>query len=139
MKKNKLINIKIIGLGGGGIKFMAVILAKILQDQGKRVSLYLIYDAAIRGGKIDADLIISNQQIDCPIITSIDYLIVLGKRELVYSQVKKIINAENNMFALGLILKELNVDINSIDLKKYLPEKDQDENIKNIYQGFNSQ
>lgn len=67
--------IKILGEAGQGVKLLSYTLASILAQLGYEVSLNLEYDAAVRGGKIDADLIYSERKIENPIIDEADVLI----------------------------------------------------------------
>ncbi len=67
--------IKIVGEAGQGVKLLSYTTASILAQLGYEVSLNLEYDAAVRGGNINADLIYSESQIENPIIDEADVLI----------------------------------------------------------------
>lgn len=67
--------IKIMGEAGQGVKLMSYTLASILSQLGNEVSLSLEYDSAVRGGKISADLIYSDNPIENPFIDEADVLI----------------------------------------------------------------
>ncbi len=72
---NKERKIKILGEAGQGVKLLSYTTASILAQLGYEVSLNLEYDAAVRGGKINADLIYSEVEIENPIIDEADILI----------------------------------------------------------------
>ncbi len=67
--------IKILGEAGQGVKLLSSTLASILAQLGYEVSLNLEYDAAVRSGSINTDLIYSERPIDNPIIDEADVLI----------------------------------------------------------------
>ncbi len=67
--------IKILGEAGQGVKLLSYTMASILAQLGYEVSLNLEYDAAVRGGNINADLIYSEDKIENPIIDEADVLI----------------------------------------------------------------
>jgi Pyruvate/2-oxoacid:ferredoxin oxidoreductase gamma subunit/GNAT superfamily N-acetyltransferase len=67
--------IKIVGEAGQGIKLLSYTLAQILAQLGREVSLSLAYDASVRGGTIQADLIYSTLPIENPVIDEADVLI----------------------------------------------------------------
>lgn len=71
--------IKIIGEAGQGVKLLSHTLASILARLGNRVSLTLDYDSAVRSGRISADLIYSDVDIENPIIDEADVLIKFTK------------------------------------------------------------
>jgi Pyruvate/2-oxoacid:ferredoxin oxidoreductase gamma subunit/GNAT superfamily N-acetyltransferase len=67
--------IKILGEAGQGVKLLSYTMASILTQLGYEVSLNLEYDAAVRSGSINADLIYSERRIENPIIDEADVLI----------------------------------------------------------------
>ena len=67
--------IKILGEAGQGVKLLSYTMASILTELGYEVSLNLEYDAAVRSGSINADLIYSERPIENPIIDEADVLI----------------------------------------------------------------
>lgn len=125
------------GLGGQGVRFVTVILAKILQDRDFFVSCYFLYDAAMRGGKIKGELAFSPQPNPKPIGTKIDYLVLLDESyQPEQTEADKILKAGNNMLALGKILQELGINPEEIDIKNYLPQRNLDNNTKDINKGY---
>jgi Pyruvate/2-oxoacid:ferredoxin oxidoreductase gamma subunit/GNAT superfamily N-acetyltransferase len=71
--------IKIMGEAGQGVKLLSHTLASILARLGNKVSLTLDYDSAVRSGRISADLIYSDVDIENPIIDEADVLIKFTK------------------------------------------------------------
>ncbi len=67
------------GEAGQGIKLMAHTLANILAKLGKEVTLNLIYDAAVRGGNIRAEIVYSDDPIDVPFFEEADIALQLSK------------------------------------------------------------
>lgn len=69
----------LVGEAGQGIKLMAHILASILTNLGKEVALNLVYDAAVRGGNIKAEIIYSDEPIDVPFFEEADIGLQLSR------------------------------------------------------------
>lgn len=67
------------GEAGQGIKLMAHALANILARLGKEVALNIVYDAAVRGGNIRAEMIYSDDPIDVPFFEEADIGLQLSK------------------------------------------------------------
>lgn len=67
------------GEAGQGIKLMAHALANILAKLGKEVALNLVYDAAVRGGNIYAEIVYSDDPIDVPFFEEADIGLQLSK------------------------------------------------------------
>ncbi|MBW7899196.1 2-oxoglutarate ferredoxin oxidoreductase subunit gamma [Candidatus Brocadiaceae bacterium B188] len=67
------------GEAGQGIKLMAHALANILAKLGKEISLNLVYDAAVRGGNIHAEIVYSDSPIDVPFFEEADVGLQLSK------------------------------------------------------------
>lgn len=70
--------IKLIGKGGQGIKLLGHVLGNILTELDYFVSLNFAFDTAVRGGKISADMVYSDKEIENPIIDEADILLFLG-------------------------------------------------------------
>jgi len=120
-------SIKIKGLGGQGIKTIALILAKILQDQKYYIILTLEYDAFVRQGQSCASLIFSKNKIENPITEHFD-------KEYDFNDPKIKNQKSENMILLGMILKDFNIKTTA--LIKYLPQKQKQENLKAIKIGL---
>ena len=67
------------GEAGQGIKLMAHALANILAKLGKEVALNLVYDAAVRGGNIRAEIVYSDEPIAVPFFEEADIGLQLSK------------------------------------------------------------
>ena len=136
MKKET--RIKITGEGGQGVKFLTNVLGEWLKNRDFFVSYYFLYDAAMRGGKIKSELVFSKSQSQSPIGENFDLLVMLCQTPLNYRKnSKKIIKAENNMLALGMILKTLGFSFDEQSLLKILPERNKTDNLKAIKTGYN--
>ncbi|MEW6357369.1 MAG: GNAT family N-acetyltransferase [Planctomycetota bacterium] len=66
------------GSAGQGVKVMGQVLARILAELGKDVTLNVVYGAAVRGGEIEAELIYSDKKIDVPFIDEADVRVQLS-------------------------------------------------------------
>lgn len=130
--------IKIKGLGGQGVKFVSGVFGNIVQSQDKYVSIHLDYDAAMRGGGIESTIIVADEPIDCPVTSEFDYLVDMAQNSSVNGHAQTIIKADNNMLALGKLLKALDYNLKKINFKEHLPSRFQDQNINNIKQGYSS-
>lgn len=151
--------IKISGSGGQGVKLLAHVLGAIIAEMGKKVSINYDYDTAVWGGGITADLIYSDQEIGSPLIEKpqiklqLDYqkedkilvkrtLVKSGKKTIATLPLQKIAEEKLgtprvlNMVVLGNLLKLLGINLEGIDLKKYLPPKFIEKNIEAIQYGY---
>jgi len=73
------IEIRIGGTGGQGLILSAKMLADALAAEGKRVAQSQTYEPTSRGGFCSADLVIASGDVDYPLPTAIDYLVLLDK------------------------------------------------------------
>ncbi len=71
--------IRISGSGGQGLLLSARILAEALLGEGKSVAQSESYEPTSRGGLSRADLVISDGGADYPLVTSLDYLLILDQ------------------------------------------------------------
>lgn len=71
--------IRFAGSGGQGLQLSAKILAKALNTEGKHVSLSQGFEPTSRGGLSRSDLVVGNEQPDYPLVTALDYLILLDQ------------------------------------------------------------
>jgi Pyruvate/2-oxoacid:ferredoxin oxidoreductase gamma subunit/ribosomal protein S18 acetylase RimI-like enzyme len=67
------------GEAGQGIKLIAHVMANILAKLGKEVAMNLVYDAAVRGGNIRAEIVYSDYPIDVPFFEEADIALQLSK------------------------------------------------------------
>ena len=73
------IEIRIGGTGGQGLILSAKMLADAMAASGKRVAQSQAYEPTSRGGFCNADLVISDGEVDFPLLTAIDHLVVLDR------------------------------------------------------------
>ena len=156
---NMIKKIFISGSGGQGIKLMSFVLSKIILKLDYNVSLMFDYDAAMRGGTIDAFLVYSDRKIDNPLIEEADIFLKLAENgdDIIAEKIicqKGLCDGEEipfmetakekfgnplvmNMLAVGVLLKKLNLDLNRVDIESLIPEKNKDQNIEAIKYGHN--
>ena len=73
------IEIRIGGTGGQGLILSAKMLADALAAGGKRVAQSETYEPTSRGGFCNADLVISETEVDFPLTTALDCLVLLDR------------------------------------------------------------
>ncbi len=159
----------IAGEAGQGIKVMAHALANILAKLGKEVSLNVVYDAAVRGGTITAELIFSDERIDVPFFDKADICLQLSKplrrrfdaeKQLIEESIaeymepadsKEIIPFKReaierfgspifiNMIALGRLLHHIGIPIDKVDFRSGLPARFLEENVRAVKYGYTYQ
>ena len=71
--------IRIAGTGGQGLILSAKMLADALASGGRRVAQSQTYEPTSRGGFCNSDLVISEGEVDFPLATEIDYLVLLDR------------------------------------------------------------
>ena len=69
---NTRIEIRIGGTGGQGLILAAKMLADALAAGGKRVAQSQTYEPTSRGGFCNADLVVSDAEVDFPLTTALD-------------------------------------------------------------------
>ena len=69
--------IRFSGSGGQGLQPVAKILGAVVAADGRHIALSQSYEPTSRGGLSRADLVISEGAADYPLVTQLDYLIVL--------------------------------------------------------------
>ncbi len=79
LENHRTKKIVLAGEAGQGIKLIAHALANIVAKLGKEVALNLVYDAAVRGGNIRAEMIYSDDSIDVPFFEEADIGLQLSK------------------------------------------------------------
>lgn len=67
------------GLGGQGVLSTGLIIAKIAMDEGKKVTWMPSYGAEMRGGAVDCNIKIGEDEIASPFVKDIDILIAFSK------------------------------------------------------------
>ena len=73
------IEIRIGGTGGQGLILSAKILADALAAGGKRVAQSQSYEPTSRGGFCSADLVVADGEVDFPLATALDCLVLLDR------------------------------------------------------------
>ena len=71
--------IRIGGTGGQGLILCAKMLADALTTAGKRVAQSQTYEPTSRGGYCNSDLVISAREVDFPLATALDCLVLLDQ------------------------------------------------------------
>jgi 2-oxoglutarate ferredoxin oxidoreductase subunit gamma len=71
--------IRIGGTGGQGLILSAKMLADALAAGGNSVAQSQTYEPTSRGGFCNADLVVSKTEVDFPLTTAIDYLVLLDR------------------------------------------------------------
>jgi 2-oxoglutarate ferredoxin oxidoreductase subunit gamma len=72
----------IAGFGGQGIMLTGKLLAQTAMNAGKEVTYMPSYGAEVRGGTANCMVVISENEIACPVVGKPDSLIVLNKASL---------------------------------------------------------
>jgi 2-oxoglutarate ferredoxin oxidoreductase subunit gamma len=76
---NSRIEMRLGGTGGQGLLLSAKILAHALAADGKSVAQSQTYEPTSRGGFCNADLVVSDVEVDFPLATAIDHLVLLDQ------------------------------------------------------------
>jgi len=74
--------IVIAGFGGQGIMLAGKLLAQTAMREGKEVTYMPSYGAEVRGGTANCMVVISEEEIACPLVAQPDSLIVMNKASL---------------------------------------------------------
>jgi len=80
------IQIRLSGTGGQGLILAGRMLAQALVIEGSRVAQSQSYEPTSRGGVSRADLVVSQSEVDYPLVTDLDYLLVLDQSALNISE-----------------------------------------------------
>lgn len=73
------LEIRIGGTGGQGLILCAKMLADALCAKGRRVAQSQTYEPTSRGGYCNSDLVISDREVDYPLATALDCLVLLDR------------------------------------------------------------
>jgi 2-oxoglutarate ferredoxin oxidoreductase subunit gamma len=71
------VEIRVSGSGGQGLLLSAHILAHALILEGRKVAQSQSYEPTSRGGMSRSDLVISDENVDYPLATALDYVLIL--------------------------------------------------------------
>ena len=66
------------GFGGQGLLFMGKLVAQISMDSGRHVSYFPSYGAEVRGGTANCHVVISDDEIHCPVVEHASSLIIMN-------------------------------------------------------------
>ena len=75
----KEIEIRLSGSGGQGLILAARVLATALSSEGLNVARSQSYEPTSRGGLSRSDLVVSDGEVDYPLVTALDYLVILDQ------------------------------------------------------------
>ncbi|MDP6691942.1 MAG: 2-oxoacid:acceptor oxidoreductase family protein [Alphaproteobacteria bacterium] len=79
------VEIRFGGTGGQGLQLSAKLLADALSAQGLNVARSQSYEPTSRGGISRSDLVISHEAIDFPLLSKLDFLLLLDQPALAIS------------------------------------------------------
>jgi 2-oxoglutarate ferredoxin oxidoreductase subunit gamma len=79
MTDGKRVEIRIAGSGGQGLILAGKMLADALAAAGRRVAQSQTYEPTSRGGFCNADLVIAQGEVDFPLATALDCLVLLDR------------------------------------------------------------
>jgi 2-oxoglutarate ferredoxin oxidoreductase subunit gamma len=79
MKPGARMEIRIGGTGGQGLILSAKMLADALASMGRRVAQSQTYEPTSRGGFCNSDLVVSEGEVDYPLATALDCLVLLDR------------------------------------------------------------
>jgi 2-oxoglutarate ferredoxin oxidoreductase subunit gamma len=71
------LEIRIAGTGGQGLILAAKMLAVALAAAGRHVAQSQTYEPTSRGGFCTSDLVVADDEVDYPLVTALDYLVLL--------------------------------------------------------------
>jgi 2-oxoglutarate ferredoxin oxidoreductase subunit gamma len=77
--RDSRLEIRIGGTGGQGLILCAKMLADALCASGRRVAQSQTYEPTSRGGFCNSDLVIADGDVDFPLATALDYLVLLDR------------------------------------------------------------
>ena len=77
--RNARLELRIGGTGGQGLILCAKMLADALCAAGKHVAQSQTYEPTSRGGYCNSDLVISSREVDFPLATALDCLVLLDR------------------------------------------------------------
>ena len=66
------------GFGGQGLLFMGKLVAQISMDNGRHVTYFPSYGAEVRGGTANCHVVISDDEIHCPIVEHASSLVIMN-------------------------------------------------------------
>ena len=85
MASNQAFQLRLSGTGGQGMILGGRMLARTLTDLGLKVSQSTTYEPTSRGGVSRCDLVVAPHAVDFPLVTGLDYLLVLAQAAVAIS------------------------------------------------------
>ena len=79
------LEIRFSGTGGQGLLLCGRLLAEALIGEGKTVAQSQSYEPTSRGGVSRSDLVVADRRVDYPLVTALDYLVVLEQSAVAVS------------------------------------------------------
>ncbi len=79
MKVGHRLEVRIAGTGGQGLILAGRMLAEALVASGRRVAQSQTYEPTSRGGYCNSDLVIDDAEVDYPLATALDALVLLDQ------------------------------------------------------------
>ena len=73
------VEIRLSGSGGQGLILAGLILSEAVLREGKRAAQSQAYEPVSRGGKSQSDLVIADDTPDYPLVTRLDFLLLLSQ------------------------------------------------------------
>ncbi len=85
MSASDTFQLRLSGTGGQGMILAGRMLARTLVDLGLKVSQSTTYEPTSRGGVSRSDLVVAPRDVDFPLVTGLDYLLVLAQSAVAIS------------------------------------------------------
>src|SRR5690242_5612944 len=79
MNAGARLEIRIAGSGGQGLILAGKMLADALAGAGRRIAQSQTYEPTSRGGFCNSDLVVAEGEVDFPIVTALDCLVLLDR------------------------------------------------------------
>ncbi len=80
------LEIRLSGSGGQGLMLAASILSNVLIEEGRTVAQSQSYEPTSRGGLSRSDLVVSDGMVDYPLVSELDFLVILDQVAVVESE-----------------------------------------------------
>ncbi len=79
MNRTGRLELRIAGTGGQGLILAAKMLAQTLAATGRQVAQSQTYEPTSRGGYCNSDLVVAEAELDYPLVTALDALVLLDQ------------------------------------------------------------
>ena len=118
------LGIRMYGMGGQGIMTLAKLVGEAAVEDGKFVIMTEEYSPYITGGWSKAELVISDESIDYPLLEGLDYLVTLSQEGLdtALDQLgsRSYVITEKSLVSVPDTLKSRSVEIPGVEISKSL-------------------